>query len=29
MTFTLPDESMIDHLAKSLTQVLGPAMGAN
>jgi len=29
MTLTLPDESMIDHLAKSLTQVLGPAMGAS
>ena len=29
MTLTLPDESMIDHLAKSLTQVLGPSMGAS
>jgi hypothetical protein len=27
MAFTLPDESMIDHLAKSLTQILGPSMG--
>ncbi len=27
MTFTLPDESKIDHLAKSLTRILGPSMG--
>ena len=26
MTFTLPGESMIDHLARSLAQILGPAM---
>ncbi len=29
MTITLPDESVVNHLAKSIAQILGPTMGPN
>ena len=29
MTISLPDESVINHLAKSLAQILGPSLGSS